>query len=112
MRVTTKKRSGLRDELGKFAADEDAEKKLVPKKKKAAKRTKNCKRYAKQQVSEEWPEIVKGLVTKAKHGSYNHTKLLVEVSGIKDEEVKPVRRGQSRLTKILLKKLGEKEAER
>jgi hypothetical protein len=105
--VATKKR----DAKGRFSTtDEDENQKPVAKKK-TAKRTKSCKRYAKERVSEEWPEIVKKLVTKAKTGSYNHTKLLVEVSGIKDEESRPVRRGHSKLAKILLKKLSEKEAE-
>ncbi|HXB61495.1 MAG TPA: hypothetical protein VNU94_01425 [Acidobacteriaceae bacterium] len=105
--MATKKRTAK----GRFAAaDEDEERKSVPKKK-AKKQTRNCKRYAKKRVSEEWPEIVDKLVKNAKTGSYNHTKLLVEVSGIKDEENKPVRRGRSKLTKILLKKLSEKEAE-
>jgi len=105
--VGTKKRTAT----GQFAAPEDdAEQKPVAKKK-AKKRTKNCKRYAKERVKEEWPEIVKNLVSKAKKGSYNHTKLLVEVSGIKDEDVKPARSGKSGLSKMLLKKLKEKEAE-
>ena len=105
--VATQKRTAK----GKFASpNEDAEQKTPPKKKTA--KTKNCKRYAKERVKEEWPAIVRNLVTNAKKGSYNHTKLLVEVSGIKDEEVKPARGGKSKLTKILLKKLSEKEAER
>ena len=106
--MATKKRTAQ----GRFASsDEDERPKTAPKKS-AAKRTKNCKRYAKKRVAEEWPEIVDGLVKGAKTGSYNHTKLLVEVSGIKDEESKPVRRGRGKLTKILMKKLSEKEAER
>jgi hypothetical protein len=104
--VATRKRTAQ----GRFAAsDEDVEQRPATKKK--AKRTKDCKRYAKKRVSEEWPKIVDGLVEGAKTGSYNHTKLLVEVSGIKDEEKKPVRRGRSKLSKILMKKLTEKEAE-
>lgn len=98
--VATKKDDGL---------PEGAKKKAAPKK--AVKRTKNCKRYAKQRVAEEWPEIVAGLVKNAKDGSYNHTKLLVEVSGIKDEEVKTARRGRSSMVEILMKRLTEKEAE-
>jgi len=104
--VTTKKRTAAKkDEI----LQETVEKKAAPKK--AVKRTKNCKKYAKKRVSEEWPEIVDELVKSAKTGSYNHAKLLVEVSGIKDEESKPARRGQSAVTKMLLKKLSEKEAE-
>ena len=104
--VATQKRTAK----GRFAApDEDAEQKSPPKKKKA--KTKNCKRYAKERVTEEWPEIVKKLVTKAKTGSYNHTKLLVEVSGIKDEEIQRARRGGSAMTKLLMKRLSEKEVE-
>lgn len=106
--VATKKR----DTQGRFAVPEEDEKQQPVAKKKAAKRTKNCKRYAKKRVTEDWPGIVDELVTKAKAGSYNHTKLLVEVSGIKEEEVKPVKKGRSKLTNILMKRLTEKEAER
>lgn len=100
--VTTKKRNAQQ----RVQASEE---KTAPKK--AVKRTKNCKRYAKKRVAEEWPGIVDQLVNGAKSGSYNHAKLLVEVSGIKEEDMKPAKRGQSRLTKVLLKTLNEKEDE-
>jgi len=95
---------------GRFAASgEDTEQKPAPKKK-TAKRTKNFKKAARMRVAEDWPEIVDELVTKAKKGSYNHTKLLVEVSGIKEEEMEPVRKKKDTMSKLLLKKLTEKEA--
>lgn len=106
--MATKKRTAR----GRFAAsDEDAEQKPAPKKK-AVKRTKNFKKAARTRVAEDWPEIVDELVTKAKKGSYNHTKLLVEVSGIKEEEIEPVRKKKDTMSKILMKKLTEKEAGR
>ena len=72
-------------------------------------RTKNCKGYAKRRVEEAWPEIVNSLVESAKEGKYNETKLLVEVSGIKDAK-KPAKRKSSGVAKMLLKKLSEKES--
>ncbi len=97
--AATKKAEAL-PEVGK---EETAPKKTV-------KRTKSFKKDARECAAEVWPEIVTELVRKAKAGSYNHTKLLVEVSGIKDEEVQPVRRRRDTVSKLLLKKLKEKES--
>lgn len=88
---------------------EDVKEETDPKK--TAKRTKSFKKDARERAAEDWPEIVDKLVKKAKTGSYNHTKLLVEVSGIKDEEMEPVRKGRSTVSKLLLKKLREKKSE-
>jgi hypothetical protein len=73
--------------------------------KKKSLKPKNCRRYAKECGSEAWPGIVEKLVKKAEEGSYNHTKLLVEVSGIKDEDKKPVRRKGDSVVRTLVKKL-------
>jgi hypothetical protein len=68
----------------------------------------HCKSYAKKKIVQAWPTIVDQLIEKASGGSYNHAKLLVEVSGIQEDETKPVRKPDT-LVKILLEKLGEKE---
>ncbi|HEY0306819.1 MAG TPA: hypothetical protein VGB94_01540 [Acidobacteriaceae bacterium] len=72
---------------------------------------KDCKLYAKQRMLEVWPGIVDKLVEQAEAGSYNHTKLLVEVSGIKDEDEMPPQRKPDSMMKILLKRLGKKAQE-
>jgi hypothetical protein len=66
------------------------------------------KGYARKKTSEEWVGIVNKLVEQAKKGSYNHMKLLVEVSGIKDAD-KPAQKKRDGAAAILLKKLMEKE---
>jgi hypothetical protein len=73
------------------------------------KRTKNFRLDARRELAKAWELIVNVLISRTKEGSYNHAKLLMELSGVLDDEVKPARR-RSSLTQLLMKKLGEKEA--
>jgi len=65
-----------------------------------------CKRVTKEKMTDAWTMIVDELVVRAKMGSYNHTKMLVELSGINDEEAElPRERIQISLSEILKKEL-------
>ena len=52
-----------------------------------------CKDFTKKQVAAAWPKIVESFVEQAAKGSYNHTKLLVDFSDLKDG-MKKTRRGK------------------
>ena len=118
---TTESKRRERSKDGRFLSGEDGKRKTrrsgakakgrkTSAKKRAA--PKNCKKYAKTAVRKDWPEIVDTLVKSAKRGSYNHTKLLVEVSGIKDEPVEAEPEGKREsVAKLLLEKLMEKSPE-
>ncbi len=66
----------------------------------------DCQEFAKDQVAEAWPAIVEGFVKQAKQGSYNHTKFIVEFSGLKEAAQKSKRKGSgASLAKLLMKEL-------
>ncbi len=50
------------------------------------KNQKNLKRLTKTKAAEAWPNIMDTMVKKAKQGSVNHAKFLVDLGGLKDEE--------------------------
>lgn len=75
----------------------------------ASPRVKDCRRFAKKELAAAWPVIVETLVSRAKKGSYNHTKLAVEVMGLKEETVKV--RGRKK-KEFSLAKLLENELEK
>jgi hypothetical protein len=49
------------------------------------KRVCNFKRHAKNEISGAFPEIVHTLIEEAKGGSVNHTRLLFDLGGVKDQ---------------------------
>lgn len=55
--------------------------KAAPKKKRVC----NFKRHAKNEISGAFPEIVHTLIEEAKSGSLNHTRLLFDLGGVKDQ---------------------------
>ncbi|MHB1023177.1 MAG: hypothetical protein ACYC46_07845 [Acidobacteriaceae bacterium] len=71
-----------------------------------------CQEFAKDQVAEAWPAIVKGFVQQAKQGSYNHTKFIVEFSGLKEvaKKTKPSKKSRS-LAKLLMEELQRKKSD-
>ncbi|MHB1699587.1 MAG: hypothetical protein ACYCSN_05525 [Acidobacteriaceae bacterium] len=71
-------------------------------------RVKDCGRFAKKELAAAWPVIVETLVSRAKKGSYNHTKLAVEVLGLKEEAGKV----RGRKKEFSLAKLLENELEK
>ena len=52
-----------------------------------------CRNFTKKQVAAAWPKIVESFVEQAAKGSYNHTKLLVDFSDLKNG-IKKTRRGK------------------
>jgi hypothetical protein len=52
---------------------------------KTKKKVQNFRRHAKQEISGAFPEIVHELIDRAKAGSLDHTKLLFDIGGVKDQ---------------------------
>ncbi len=74
-----------------------------------APRPRHCRNYARKRIAEAAPELVDVFMAKAKGGSVQHFKSLMELSGLTQKEVAPKtpqRRGKSMATR-LLEELGE-----
>jgi hypothetical protein len=74
------------------------------------KRVQNFRRHAKIEISGAFPEIVHTLIDRAKEGSVNHTKLLFDIGGVKEqmkEEAKHRERaaGSASLADLLIHEL-------
>ena len=76
-------------------------------KKPAAPRPRNCKRFARARVAEALPDIVKEFVEKAKEGSVAHAKVLLCLSGLDDGKMpEPEKNRTKSYVALLLERLG------
>lgn len=73
-----------------------------------APRVHNYRKFTKQKIAESFPEIVGGLVSRAKKGQLGHTRLLFDLGGVKDD----LKRGASRRREPSLGKLLLEEVEK
>lgn len=73
-----------------------------------APRVRNYRKFTKEKIAESFPEIVGGLVSRAKKGQLGHTRLLFDLGGVKDD----LKRGASRRREPSLGKLLLEEVEK
>lgn len=109
----TKKRTATRAKAKNLAGEESTTaKRSKTEYKVQAPKPEECQNFAKDQVAEAWPAIVKGFVKQAKQGSYNHTKFIVEFSGLKEVALK-TKQGKKRtsLAKLLMDELQKKKSD-